>query len=297
MDAAAAATGKGGRHRPCRMARDPAVEPRRCARILRFRHLLFVRPIYWRDLLPGPTHPLVSLMLSYAVFAVGYVARPLGGVILGHFGDRYGRRRVFIGTIVTISVTTLMMGLPAGLCQLGDRRQHRDEPAAHHPGLLPRRRAAGCDHLCRRDRAAPRGPGRDLRLLLRQHRVLFAALLSLVLHELLTPGQVRRMGAWRVGFLVGAALRFLELLHAPLSRGDPRIRQDRHEAAPVPFAELVRAHPGAIVRRHRRARRQRRLQRPAVSRCRRCCRGSWDYSPTEALVAQNVTLAHRLGRA
>ena len=48
-------------------------------------------------------NPFVSLMLSYAVFAVGYLARPIGGIILSHFGDRYGRRRVFIATISSLT--------------------------------------------------------------------------------------------------------------------------------------------------------------------------------------------------
>src|SRR5262249_41559588 len=38
--------------------------------------------------------PIVSLMVSFATFAVGYLARPIGGIVLSHFGDRYGRRRV-----------------------------------------------------------------------------------------------------------------------------------------------------------------------------------------------------------
>lgn len=36
--------------------------------------------------------PLVSLMLAFATFAAGYLARPIGGVILGNLGDRFGRR-------------------------------------------------------------------------------------------------------------------------------------------------------------------------------------------------------------
>ena len=42
------------------------------------------------------TNQLESLMYSFSVFAVGYLARPLGGVVFSHFGDKYGRRRVFI---------------------------------------------------------------------------------------------------------------------------------------------------------------------------------------------------------
>src|SRR5262245_26166476 len=54
---------------------------------------------------------LVSLMASFAAFAAGYLARPLGGVVLSHFGDRYGRRQVFLGSIFVMSLATTGMGL------------------------------------------------------------------------------------------------------------------------------------------------------------------------------------------
>jgi len=59
---------------------------------------------------PNPT-PLVSLMVSFAAFAAGYLARPIGGIVLSHFGDRFGRRRVFLISIFVMSAATLGMGL------------------------------------------------------------------------------------------------------------------------------------------------------------------------------------------
>jgi MHS family proline/betaine transporter-like MFS transporter len=59
---------------------------------------------------PNPT-PLISLMVSFAAFAAGYLARPVGGIVLSHFGDRYGRRRVFLISIFVMSGATLGMGL------------------------------------------------------------------------------------------------------------------------------------------------------------------------------------------
>src|SRR5690349_11687848 len=59
---------------------------------------------------PNPT-PLISLMVSFAAFAAGYLARPIGGIVLSHFGDRYGRRRVFLVSIFVMSAATLGMGL------------------------------------------------------------------------------------------------------------------------------------------------------------------------------------------
>jgi len=55
--------------------------------------------------------PLVSLMASFGAFAVGYLARPIGGIVLSHFGDRYGRRRVFLLSLFVMSAATLGMGL------------------------------------------------------------------------------------------------------------------------------------------------------------------------------------------
>ena len=55
--------------------------------------------------------PIVSLLSSFAAFAAGYLARPLGGIILSHYGDRYGRRKVFLWSVFVMSAATLGMGL------------------------------------------------------------------------------------------------------------------------------------------------------------------------------------------
>jgi MFS family permease len=55
--------------------------------------------------------PIVSLMASFAAFAAGYLARPIGGLVLSHYGDRYGRRRVFLLSVFIMSGATLGMGL------------------------------------------------------------------------------------------------------------------------------------------------------------------------------------------
>lgn len=57
--------------------------------------------------LPEP----VALFASFATLAVGYVARPLGGVICGHFGDRYGRKNVLIGTMMVMGIASTVIGV------------------------------------------------------------------------------------------------------------------------------------------------------------------------------------------
>lgn len=56
------------------------------------------------------TNPTAALMATFAVFAVGYLARPLGGMIFGHFGDRLGRKKTFIATVILMAVPTFLIG-------------------------------------------------------------------------------------------------------------------------------------------------------------------------------------------
>jgi MHS family proline/betaine transporter-like MFS transporter len=65
------------------------------------------------------TSPIVSLMASFAAFAAGYLARPLGGIILSNYGDRHGRRRVFLWSVFVMSGATLGMGLVPDYAQIG----------------------------------------------------------------------------------------------------------------------------------------------------------------------------------
>ncbi|TWH19604.1 MFS transporter [Prauserella rugosa] len=55
--------------------------------------------------------PAVGTLLALATFGVGFVARPLGGVIAGHFGDRVGRKAVLIATLALMGVSTAGIGL------------------------------------------------------------------------------------------------------------------------------------------------------------------------------------------
>ena len=63
--------------------------------------------------------PIVSLMASFAAFAAGYLARPIGGIVLSHYGDRYGRRTVFLWSVFIMSGATLGMGLVPSYAQWG----------------------------------------------------------------------------------------------------------------------------------------------------------------------------------
>ncbi len=63
--------------------------------------------------------PLVGTLLAYITFFVGFVARPIGGVIFGHYGDRIGRKAVLILTLLIMGVATFLIGLLPTYEQVG----------------------------------------------------------------------------------------------------------------------------------------------------------------------------------
>ncbi|MDA3625680.1 MFS transporter [Saccharopolyspora sp. WRP15-2] len=59
-----------------------------------------------------PGHdPAVGTLLAFATFAVGFVARPVGGLIFGHIGDRIGRKKTLVTTMMIMGVATFLIGL------------------------------------------------------------------------------------------------------------------------------------------------------------------------------------------
>ncbi len=55
--------------------------------------------------------PLAGTMLAFATFAIGFVARPLGGLVFGHFGDKLGRKKLLVVSLLMMGGATFFMGL------------------------------------------------------------------------------------------------------------------------------------------------------------------------------------------
>jgi MFS family permease len=67
--------------------------------------------IVFPQLFYGNGDPTVATLLSFATFAIGFVARPIGGLIFGHIGDRVGRRSTLIVTMALTGLSTAAIGL------------------------------------------------------------------------------------------------------------------------------------------------------------------------------------------
>jgi MFS family permease len=59
--------------------------------------------------------PLVGTVLAFTTAAVGFVARPLGGIVFGHYGDRIGRKNVLVATLLLMGIATVAIGIWAPL--------------------------------------------------------------------------------------------------------------------------------------------------------------------------------------
>ena len=55
-------------------------------------------------------NPLISLILSYGVFAISFIARPLGSIVFGKIGDKFGRKKAFGLSILYMSLPTVLIG-------------------------------------------------------------------------------------------------------------------------------------------------------------------------------------------
>ena len=63
--------------------------------------------------------PLTGTFLAFGTYALGFVARPVGGIVFGHFGDRIGRKRLLMLSLVLMGLATVLIGLLPTYAQIG----------------------------------------------------------------------------------------------------------------------------------------------------------------------------------
>jgi MFS family permease len=190
--------------------------------------------------------PLVSLMASFAAFAAGYLARPIGGVVLSHYGDRYGRRRVFLWSVFVMSGATLAMGLVPSYAQWGIAASAlmvalRIVQGFCLGGELP---GALTYVVETAPRIAPFVCG-----------VVFACVtmgvaaatgVSLLLRTLLPPEAVPDL-AWRIAFVLGGLGGILSFVLRRSLEESPEFVRMRSLVSRLPFRDLLRTHATSVL--------------------------------------------------
>src|SRR6202789_1729774 len=71
------------------------------------------------DLFFPKSDPLTGTLLAFLTFGVGFVVRPLGGILFGIMGDRFGRKPVLVATLLMIGIGTTAIGLLPTYAEVG----------------------------------------------------------------------------------------------------------------------------------------------------------------------------------
>lgn len=79
----------------------------------------FLAPLAFDRLFFPALSPLAGTIAVFGVFAVGFAARPLGGMFFAHFGDRIGRKPIMVSTLVLMGASTTAIGLTPSYAQIG----------------------------------------------------------------------------------------------------------------------------------------------------------------------------------
>ncbi|MBP0619078.1 MFS transporter [Cupriavidus consociatus] len=194
--------------------------------------------------------PLVATMLAYTTFAVGFVTRPLGGVIFGHFGDKVGRKSMLVITLMIMGVSTFLIGLVPTYESIGIAA----------PILLLLLRVLqgiglggewGGAVLMAYEYAPPerRGFYASLPQIGLAIGLCLASGVVALLSLTLTDAQFLSWG-WRVAFLISAGMVFVGMYIRLNVRETPefaRVKQ-RNAQTRIPFLDMMRRYPGNILK-------------------------------------------------
>ncbi|MFJ1260225.1 MFS transporter [Cupriavidus sp. CuC1] len=198
---------------------------------------------------PG-TDPLVATMLAYTTFAVGFVTRPLGGVIFGHFGDKVGRKSMLVITLMIMGVSTFLIGLVPTYDSIGILA----------PVLLLLLRVLqgiglggewGGAVLMAYEYAPPGKKGfyASLPQIGLAIGLCLASGVVALLSLTLTDAQFLAWG-WRVAFLISAGMVFVGMYIRLNVKETPEfaVIKQRNAETQIPFVDMMRRYPGNILK-------------------------------------------------
>jgi MFS family permease len=203
-----------------------------------------------RVFFPPDTPDWLRLLQTWGLFAAGYLARPLGGVIMGHFGDRGGRKRMFMLSVLLMAVPTLLIGLLPTYAAIGYAAPlalllMRLLQGAAVGGEVPGAWTFVAEHVPRRRVGFACGTltaGLTVGILL-------GSLIAGAVNKAYSAEQVQDW-AWRIPFLIGGVFGFLAVFLRRLLAETPVFEELRRRRALVeglPLRIVLVGHGRAVV--------------------------------------------------
>jgi MHS family shikimate/dehydroshikimate transporter-like MFS transporter len=195
------------------------------------------------------TDPLVSTLLAYGTFAVGFVTRPLGGVIFGHFGDRIGRKTMLVLTLMIMGIATFLIALVPTYAQIGIWAPVTLLLLRVFQGIGLGGEWGGAV-LMAFEYATPekRGLYASLPQIGLSIGLCLASGVVALLSYLLTDAEFLAWG-WRIAFFASATLVVVGIyirLNIMETPEFSKVKQTHNEAR-IPFAEMIRKYPKNVV--------------------------------------------------
>ncbi|MEN3747383.1 MFS transporter [Sphingomonas sp. HF-S3] len=193
-----------------------------------------------------PAGDRLALTLALAVFAIGYLARPIGGMISSHFGDRYGRKRVFVVTLALMSACTFGIGLLPTYASWGIAATLMLVLLRLGQGLCIGGELPGAITFV--VESAGRRPGLACGMVfaLVNAGVLLAAFVNLCLTAWLSPAAMLDHG-WRIAFAIGGMLGLVSMIFRRSLEETSTFLRFRHAAVRQPVRDVLRTRWRAIL--------------------------------------------------
>jgi MFS family permease len=193
--------------------------------------------------------PAVATLLSFATFAVGFLTRPIGGILFGQIGDRIGRKRALIATLLLMGVATAGVGLLPTHAAIGTAAPVLLIVLRLVQGLAVGGEWGGAVLIATEHTKRDRGYlfGAFAQQGSPAGRIL-ATLVFLGVTGLL-PDEALLSWAWRVPFLLSVVLVLIGLVIRLSIEESPEMLelQKRNETVRVPVMELFRSHTTEVI--------------------------------------------------
>ncbi len=190
----------------------------------------------------------VAILASFATFWVGFLARPLGGVVFGHLGDRLGRKRVLVFTLFLMGVGTTCIGLLPTYAQVGALAPTLLVILRALQGLAVGGEWAGATLMATEN--SGEGERTSAGMWVQQGSPAGSILATLVflLVGMLPTEQFMSWG-WRIPFLLSAVLLVVGLLiRAKVEESKDFVEaKQQQEVVRVPLVSVLRFAPGAVI--------------------------------------------------